>query len=801
MELKEIRRAFTIKPGSDPPDSTPEDLSVMSRFNSFSLHESKGSEKQTTKITSSSEEHVSRQQQTLELTGYRRIRTVGQGSFGVAILYERRSDGQQVVMKQIALNDLTVPERKMAMNEVEVFSQLHHPNIIAYHGSSVRGELLLIEMEYADGGTLAQLLAERSHGEPLPERFVLNIFEQLVSAISYMHSQSILHRDLKTANVFLHGRGTVKVGDFGISKIINTKVHAQTVLGTPYYFSPEMCEGKVYDEKSDIWALGCILGEMCCLKKAFTATNLSELVTKIMTAEYVPLPGGYSDSLRHVLALMFRIDPTARPSASELLQYWIPLVYRKLGTTERLLPFSYSDFQNVSGCLIAAKQGLPVEAKLSTNRTDSYPGSTVLITDNSSKMVPMERTVLYQLHSFGTSSSMAPLHLPPTLNIRSVATRGQHFVAVMEDGSVYSWGEGHNGQLGHDALETWHHIPMRIEAIKQYRIVGATVGEGFTILQTDTGTLLSCGDNSHGCLGHGNKNALLVPKPIVKLDGSPVVQVSSGTTHVLALTESGLVYSWGSSSHGALALGKRITVALEPERVILPQLVQNAREVYAGPDCTILITRQDDCYCCGSNAGNRLGLGRKVLGTNTLRRVPLDIGRQKIVAVSVEATHAAFLLESGYLVTLGDNAHGQRGAGHRLQLSQPTIVGQLKSRFIVNVKTSQTYTVATTDDNCVVLWGTRMGTPDDGTGNTSDTFDRNNNAERPCLATIANNTVALANILTSIYKHETILDPTDILALYTSKDQQDRDLYVKLLDVHPLPHSILVLVKTNCPLV
>uniref|UniRef100_A0AAG5D6V5 non-specific serine/threonine protein kinase n=1 Tax=Anopheles atroparvus TaxID=41427 RepID=A0AAG5D6V5_ANOAO len=330
MELKEIRPAFTVRPGSDPPESTPGDQSVLSRFNSLSLQGSKPRVEQTTTTIPATDGSARNPQHTLELTGYRRIRTVGQGSFGVAILYERHSDGQQVVMKQIALNDLTKPEREMAMNEVAVFSQLHHPNIIAYHGSSVRGDLLLIEMEYADGGTLAQVLAERSHGEPLPERFVLNIFEQLASAISYMHSQSILHRDLKTANVFLHGRGTVKVGDFGISKIMNTKVQAQTVLGTPYYFSPEMCEGKVYDEKSDVWALGCIVGEMCCLKKAFTATNLSELVTKIMTAEYVPLPGGYSETLRHVLALMFQIDPTARPSASELLQHWIPLIYRNL---------------------------------------------------------------------------------------------------------------------------------------------------------------------------------------------------------------------------------------------------------------------------------------------------------------------------------------------------------------------------------------------------------------------------------------------------------------------------------------
>lgn len=166
---------------------------------------------------------------------YERVNTVGVGSFGIAVLYKRLKDDTLVVLKQINLMDLNKTEKDLAMNEVEVFSKLIHPNIITYYGSFIKGNFLLIEMEYADGGTLAQVLAENT--EYLPERFILNVFEQITSAINYMHSENILHRDLKCANVFLTSNGLVKIGDFGISKIMNTKINTKTILGTPYYFS------------------------------------------------------------------------------------------------------------------------------------------------------------------------------------------------------------------------------------------------------------------------------------------------------------------------------------------------------------------------------------------------------------------------------------------------------------------------------------------------------------------------------------------------------------------------------------
>ena len=128
------------------------------------------------------------------------------------------------------------------------------------------GELIII-MEYCEEGDLDfHIKQQKKLKKPFPEKVICNWFIQMAMAINYIHKKKILHRDIKCQNIFLTSNGTLKLGDFGISKVLqNTLERAATVVGTPYYMSPEMYENRPYTHKSDIWALGCILYELCTL--------------------------------------------------------------------------------------------------------------------------------------------------------------------------------------------------------------------------------------------------------------------------------------------------------------------------------------------------------------------------------------------------------------------------------------------------------------------------------------------------------------------------------------------------------
>jgi len=253
---------------------------------------------------------------------FEKVKNLGRGSQGSVILVRRKADGSKFVIKRIFVDDQSPEDREEVMNEIRVLAQLAHPNVVGYHGSFIEDGVLNVVMEYADNGSLFQYI-QRSK-QPLEEQDIIHIFTQLLMALDHLHDKKILHRDLKTKNIFITKKNQVKLGDFGLSKMLGTTSFAQSAVGTPYYLSPELCEGKRYNHKSDVWAIGCVLYELTTFKHAFDATNLPALVMAIVQGSYAPVPDTYSAHLKGAVEMMLQKDPDARPGLKELLE--LPLV-------------------------------------------------------------------------------------------------------------------------------------------------------------------------------------------------------------------------------------------------------------------------------------------------------------------------------------------------------------------------------------------------------------------------------------------------------------------------------------------
>ncbi|CBZ26928.1 putative serine/threonine-protein kinase [Leishmania mexicana MHOM/GT/2001/U1103] len=250
---------------------------------------------------------------------YKQLKVLGKGSFGSAWLIQRNEDRAQFVAKEVRLGGLKPAERESAQKEIDMLRTLNHPNITRYVDHFEHKGSLFIVMEYANGGDLYMRIKQQQ-GQLLSEKGILQCFSQICLALSYMHERRILHRDLKTQNVFLTKDGVVKVGDFGISTVLrNTYELKHTICGTPYYFSPELCLNKPYNNKSDVWALGCILYEMTTLNHAFDGSNMKALVQKILKGVYPPIHLMYSSNLSRLISSMLQIDPHKRPNVSQVL--------------------------------------------------------------------------------------------------------------------------------------------------------------------------------------------------------------------------------------------------------------------------------------------------------------------------------------------------------------------------------------------------------------------------------------------------------------------------------------------------
>jgi NIMA (never in mitosis gene a)-related kinase len=246
---------------------------------------------------------------------------LGKGAFGSVCIVKRKLDNQVYAMKRVRIVQLNEKEKENALNEVRILASLSHKNIIAYKEAffDEPSKTLNIVMEYADDGDIStKIKYNLKNGLVFRENIIWDYIIQILEGLKYLHEKKIIHRDLKSANLFVMKDGTIKIGDLNVSKI-NKFGMASTQIGTPFYASPEIWKDQPYDYKSDIWSIGCIIYELCQLKPPFRGTSIKNLAKCIIKGNYDDISDCYSNDLRKIIKMCLVLNPNNRPTSQQLL--------------------------------------------------------------------------------------------------------------------------------------------------------------------------------------------------------------------------------------------------------------------------------------------------------------------------------------------------------------------------------------------------------------------------------------------------------------------------------------------------
>ncbi|XP_044286468.1 LOW QUALITY PROTEIN: serine/threonine-protein kinase Nek8 [Varanus komodoensis] len=641
---------------------------------------------------------------------YERIRVVGRGAFGIVHLCLRKMDQKLVILKQIPVEQMSKDERLAAQNECQVLKLLHHPHVIEYYENFLEDKALMIAMEYAPGGTLAEFIHKRGNSL-LDEETILHFFAQILLALFHVHTRQILHRDLKTQNILLDERHvTVKIGDFGISKILSSKSKAYTVVGTPCYISPELCEGKPYNQKSDIWALGCVLYELASLKRAFEAANLPALVLKIMSGTFAPISDRYSPELRQLILGLLQLDPAKRPRLDEIMAEAIcirPLLnlHTDVGSVRMRRP------EKPLATVPPVTHGRAGRGALGARARGSRAGSA------RPGMLPTPSSI----YTWGGGISL-PLRLPMlNTEVVQVSTGRTQKAGVTKSGRLIVWEPPPVGTTAGPSLpgatEQLHpqFVCRFLEGQSGVTIKHVACGDLFSACLTDRGIVLTFGSGSSGCLGHGTYVDVSQPKIVEALLGYEIAQVACGASHVLAVSNEGEVFAWGRGDNGRLGLGTQEAHS-SPQQVPVPP-EHEAQKVLCGIDASMILTAKNRILACGSNRYNKLGLDgippqgepapaeqvEEALAFSPARSSPLS--EEAVVWADIGTAHSAVVTASGQCYTVGSNQHGQLGPLSCRASRAPYLVEGLQGVRVVMVGCGDAFTVVVGADGEVCSWG------------------------------------------------------------------------------------------------
>ena len=266
-----------------------------------------------------------------KISDFEKVKELGKGSFGSVYLVRRKEDHKIYALKSVYLQKLNKKEQQNSVNEVRILASVNHPNVIGYKEAfwDEKDNSLNIVMEYADDGDLQTKINKmRKERTRFEENLIWAYSIQMIEGLKALHDKNIMHRDLKSANIFLvKDKYQCKIGDMNVSKVIKEK-ELLTQTGTPYYASPEVWRDEPYSYKSDLWSIGCVIYELCNLKPPFKGKDLDELFMNVCKGKPERIYSTYSDDLWKMIQMLLEVDVKKRCDCNKFLNS--PLIIRKM---------------------------------------------------------------------------------------------------------------------------------------------------------------------------------------------------------------------------------------------------------------------------------------------------------------------------------------------------------------------------------------------------------------------------------------------------------------------------------------
>ncbi|KAJ1473568.1 kinase-like domain-containing protein [Baffinella frigidus] len=255
------------------------------------------------------------------LADFQVLSELGRGTYGVVLRVKSLRDGRVYVLKRIRIGHLKPARQREVFQEATVLRRVRHAHVIGYYTSFVEKKSLFILMEHAANGDLSHLLDQHKKEKSfVPEKTLWRILFELAQAMQHLHTLKIVHRDIKLVNVFLDADDSVKLGDLGVSRLLNGEGEmAQSRVGTPLYLAPELIRRQPYDFKADVWALGVLMYNMAALRGPFLGDNIYALGYSIIHDAPALLPGVYTKPLTSLVFAMLEKEQAHRPTMANIL--------------------------------------------------------------------------------------------------------------------------------------------------------------------------------------------------------------------------------------------------------------------------------------------------------------------------------------------------------------------------------------------------------------------------------------------------------------------------------------------------